>query len=342
MKKWIIIGVIAFSGFLTLLFATVFIWELIETRLAWNRFPPPGKMVKLKDGRRIQLDCRGTGSPVVVFESGGDTFGSLSWASVHDSISNITRACTYSRSGIMWSDDRNDRATGQNIARDLRELLQVAEEKPPYILVGHSMGGPLVTIFTKYFGDDVSGLVFVDASHPDQFNRIRKEIPSFPDAKMSNFKKFIMKLVARFGILRAGLTFQGGHGLENQPVETKEPAIAYASRSSGYVKEMEMLEKYLQEANAFHDFKNRPLYVLTAMRPLTDYELMIMGGISIEDGKHSKLIWRELQDEEATWSSNSRHEILNDSGHYIQFDRPDAVIASIKEVIESVRTNKKL
>ena len=44
------------------------------------------------------------GSPTVVLESGLDTYGSLAWASVHDSIAATTRVCAYSRAGIMWSD----------------------------------------------------------------------------------------------------------------------------------------------------------------------------------------------------------------------------------------------
>jgi pimeloyl-ACP methyl ester carboxylesterase len=51
---------------------------------------------------------------------------------------------------------------------------------------------------------------------------------------------------------------------------------------------------------------------------------------------------KELQAEEATWSSRSRHEILADSTHYIQFDRPDAVIKAVREVVNDVRTAKAL
>lgn len=72
------------------------IYEAIGRRTAARDFPPPGKMVDI-GGRRIQLDCRGTGSPVVVFESGLDLNGSLSWSKVQDSIAETTRACTYTQ-----------------------------------------------------------------------------------------------------------------------------------------------------------------------------------------------------------------------------------------------------
>ena len=54
--------------------------------------------------RKIHLDCRGSGAPIVVLIHGLDTAGALSWSAAHDSIAQTTRACAYSRAGIMWSD----------------------------------------------------------------------------------------------------------------------------------------------------------------------------------------------------------------------------------------------
>jgi len=75
-------------------------YEALARADAARRFPPPGRLVDI-GGRRIQLDCRGAGSPVVVFESGLDSLGSLSWAAVHDGVAGFTRACAYSRAGLM-------------------------------------------------------------------------------------------------------------------------------------------------------------------------------------------------------------------------------------------------
>ena len=42
-------------------------------------------------------------------------------------------------------------------------------------------------------------------------------------------------------------------------------------------------------------------------------------------------------DDEATWSSHSRHEIVPDATHYIRLDRPDVVINAVREVVDAVR-----
>src|SRR3989338_7530568 len=81
-------------------------------------FPPPGKLVDI-GGRRMQLDCRGAGSPTVGFESGLDMGGSLSWSAVHGEVAKTTRACAYSRAGMMWSDPHDAPQNGKSVAQDL-------------------------------------------------------------------------------------------------------------------------------------------------------------------------------------------------------------------------------
>jgi hypothetical protein len=56
----------------------------------------------------------------------------------------------------------------------LRALLGAAGEAPPYVLVGHSLGGLNVQLFARTRPDEVLGVVFVDAIHPDLDSRIEK------------------------------------------------------------------------------------------------------------------------------------------------------------------------
>ena len=151
-------------------------YEVIGRRRAASNFPVQGKLVDI-GGRRLQLDCRGAGTPTVVFESGLDMSGSESWSTVHDSIARTTRACAYSRAGIMWSDANSGAQTGKQVAQDLHSALAKAGERAPFVMVGHSLGGPYIMIYTKYFGSDVAGLVFVDPSHPDQVTRFHSLSP---------------------------------------------------------------------------------------------------------------------------------------------------------------------
>jgi pimeloyl-ACP methyl ester carboxylesterase len=142
-------------------------YEQIMRWRAAREFPVQGRLIDI-GGRHMQIDCRGSGTPTVVFEAGLDTMGSLSWSAVHDAIAATTRACAYSRAGVMWSESRAGKFEPDNVARDLHTLLLAAGERGPFVMVGHSLGGPYIMNFTRLYPQDVAGLVFVDASHPDQ------------------------------------------------------------------------------------------------------------------------------------------------------------------------------
>lgn len=77
--KW---GTIAIGGSLAVLLALGAIWEQVARRQVAVAHPALGRLVDV-GGRRIQIDCRGTGTPTVVFETGLDYFGSLAWVKVH-------------------------------------------------------------------------------------------------------------------------------------------------------------------------------------------------------------------------------------------------------------------
>jgi len=50
-------------------------------------------------------------------------------------------------------------------------------------------------------------------------------------------------------------------------------------------------------------------------------------------------VWSDLQKELAAFSTNSEHRVIDDAGHYIQYDNPDAVIAAIRDVSASIESS---
>ena len=116
-------------------------------------------------GRSLYLDCRGTGSPTVILEAGSGS-DSATWAAVHDELATTTRTCAYDRAGRGRSDPR-PRHTLADAAADLRALLAAAGETGPYVVVGHSLGGPYARVFAAAERGDVAGLVLVDSFDVD-------------------------------------------------------------------------------------------------------------------------------------------------------------------------------
>jgi pimeloyl-ACP methyl ester carboxylesterase len=147
-------------------------------QLAARAVPPyeaRGVSVPALEGRRLYLDCRGAGSPTVILESGmGEDAGS--WGAVLDDAARITRTCAYDRANRARSDPR-ERHTLVEAAADLRAALAAAGERPPFVVVGHSLGDTYARVFAARHPADMAGLVLVDGFAPDRFRRLVAAAP---------------------------------------------------------------------------------------------------------------------------------------------------------------------
>jgi pimeloyl-ACP methyl ester carboxylesterase len=309
------------------------IYEQIMRARAKSEFPVQGRLLDVGAGRRMQIDCRGTGSPTVVFEAGLDTIGSLSWSAVQDAIASTTRACAYSRAGVMWSEPRTQKFEPEGVARDLHALLAAAGEHAPFVMVGHSLGGPYIMTFTRLYPQEVAGLVFVDASHPDQIQRLNQAIGKNMDRGTGMLKA--AKALSWTGITRL-ISSQSENS--TAPRQAQLASTAYISSSIGAaLEEGESLDATLSAAGQLRQLGDRPLVVLTATKPLPAAVLKTVQ-MSPEQGQRMQAEWKLLHDDEASWSHHSRHELVPGATHYIQFDKPEVVIAAVKEVVGDVRS----
>lgn len=118
------------------------------------------------NGHRIETATAGSGATTVVFEAGlGMDW--TSWDEVAADVSHRTRVFAYSRPGYGASDPTRSPRDPQHIVDELRELLAFEGYEPPYVLVGHSMGGAYMELFAKAHPGEVTGVVLVDPRHRD-------------------------------------------------------------------------------------------------------------------------------------------------------------------------------
>ncbi|HEY6051233.1 MAG TPA: alpha/beta hydrolase [Thermoanaerobaculia bacterium] len=127
---------------------------------------PPGKLVDL-GGHRLHVRCTGAGSPAVVVENGLGDF-SFDWTLVQERVEKATRICTYDRGGYAWSDPGPKPRTFAQLNMEIRDALEKLGEKPPYVLVGHSYGGPVVRAFAARYPNLAAGMVLVDSVFENQ------------------------------------------------------------------------------------------------------------------------------------------------------------------------------
>lgn len=127
-------------------------------------YPPDGRLIDV-EGHTMHLDCTGTGSPTVVLESGLGGTATL-WNRITTQVSPTTRVCAYDRTGQGFSEITNTPRDGVTIATELHALLERAGEAGPFVLVGHSAGGPYVMTYAAQHAADVAGMVLLDATSP--------------------------------------------------------------------------------------------------------------------------------------------------------------------------------
>ncbi len=302
------------------------VYEHLGRRAAMRDFPPPGRLVEF-DGKLSHIHCIGQGSPTVVLEAGLDTDGSQTWTPIQSQIAETTRVCSYDRAGILWSEPRAEPRDANRAADELQRLLRAAGETPPYVLVGHSLGGLLVRVYAHRFPAEVAGVVLVDGSHPRQFER-------YPEP--------VRQMLARVDSMRpsrltARLAFTFGVARLRTPAPKAPPrAFLWRSIPYGYYGEVAARDAMSAQAEEAGSLGDRPLVVLTAGKASP------MPGVSDSVLAEFYDTWVALQTELAALSTNSIHRVVEGSSHYIHEDSPDAVVEAIGQVVESVRQGTRL
>ncbi len=227
------------------------------------------------------MTCRGEGSPTIIFETGFGGPSEETWRKVIEPASKLTRACQYDRLGLGYSDPMPTGAvrTTQDQVDDLAALLEIGRIEPPYILVGHSMAGLNVALFTHQYPDSVAGIVLIDVVHPDQWAQFAEYYP----------EEIAQELAT--------------------PLEPENLDVATS----------------ITQVSDVNDFGDRPLVVITALAPETD-------AVRELDNQ----IWLALQEDYATYSTNSRHIVLEDTDHMVMLTDPDMVIEAIQWVLDEI------
>jgi pimeloyl-ACP methyl ester carboxylesterase len=300
--------------------------------LALPLFPqiadPPGRLVDI-GGRKLHIHCTGSGAPTVILEAGASSF-SIDWSLVQPEIAKTNRVCSYDRARMGWSDP-GPLDTAANIVRDLRSLLQVANEKGPYVLVGASMGGIYVRVFQNRHPNDVVAMVLVDPTHelrlftmlegkpvpiasitPEQYRAVLPQgevtIPRRQEQTGEPFKRLPENLYRTRVELDKRL-------IDSYPASVGAEVVAQRAEAERAT----LAELYQARRKAPHALGSLPLVILTR---------------GVDTDKERIAAYDEL----AKMSTRSRHTVVADAGHEIHLFQPAAVVEAIREVIARARS----
>jgi pimeloyl-ACP methyl ester carboxylesterase len=315
------------------------VYQIIGRWVDARRFPPPGRVVDI-GACKLHIKRQGSGQPVVVLEA-GIAATSISWSPVQTRLAQFSTVCSYDRAGLGWSERRRDRSCPrlEQMIGELEALLRKCELAAPFVLVGHSFGGLLVSAFAHSYPEQVAGLVLVDPvsltywgsgsqANTDQI---------LAGARLSRRGAFL----ARIGLVRAALSVlnsggrwfpkhvgqavarQGSSLMQNLarqvaklPRELRSTVRAHWSRPEGFLAMAEYLEALPTCAAAGLKMRapaNIPVTILSA-------------GTATAEELRERDAW-------AGQSERGRHLTIPGTGHWLQLEKPELVADAVRELV---------
>ena len=304
------------------------LYEIIGRWRDAQRFPQRGHLVQA-GSIRMNIDCSGQGSPTVILDSGSGG-PSVDWLMVQPEVAKFARVCSNDRAGYGWSDSGLEPRSSLQIARELKQLLQAAGEKGPYVLVGHSMGGYDIRVYAGQYPNDVAGMVLVDASHEDQELRapesVRKRLEDY--RKHPGWKKLKYFLLLHLGWVRLTADRDAPDLWPKAFWEEENFLMLPIKHQFAMIDEDQVFSTLsAAQVRSAGNLGDRPLIVLTATR-----QDDISPEIPPNDAQAEEDLWvHQLQPELAHLSTRGK-QIVVDSSHEIPTEHPEAVVSAIHEV----------
>lgn len=283
--------------------------------------PPIGGFVEA-GGRRFALHRAGEGGPSVVFLPGAGLIG-LDFLNVQAMAAGFATSVIYDRGGAGWSDPVRLPRSAAEVAEELHMLLSAADVPPPYILVGHSLGGAYARRFSQLFPDEVAGVLYLDPAHeayatlpPRPFlEQVRMGLAALP--ALLNARRFYRPLFSRM--------------YATWPDAMRETLVEYHLRAwRKSLQEAANLNREVLPEIAAGGAPAHLTIVLTAMG-IDPFMAPFMPAAQLRELNAKKAGFYSAF---AALAPRGENRLLADAGHStLHTDRPDAVVAAVRDLI---------
>jgi len=330
MKKIFKIVGALLAALLVLPVAIGLIWKSLTPNI-----PAPGKLYDV-GGHRLHINCTGPDNdlPTVIVEAGlGGPTPFYHW--VQENLSQTGKVCTYDRAGLGWSEESGKPHDAENIANQLHTLLEKAEVKKPFVFAGHSLAGLIMRVYVGAYPEDVLGVAFLDASHPNQ-----NEVLKLGDDGTAVMKKMygVLETLNALGLTKFynPMISMSKGGLPESAVDQLEFVFSdkYFNAS---LAEMVGFDASTDQALSAGDLGDRPVVVVTAGKPATKEQVP-----EHVDPLEMKKAWLVLQDELSQLSTRGKHVVIKEADHMSLISDKDFADQASELIREIVMENARV
>lgn len=265
-------------------------------------------------GRSLFVLEAGSGRPTVIFESGLGDF-SRTWHRIQAKIAESVRTLSYDRAGRGQSHFAGESRTLNDCLDDLVAMLAAVEARPPYVFVAHSFGGFIARVFAQRYPDEVGGIVLVDSAQEDFIFGIQKILESrtlpprrFDEPDWFTWRRFDQ---AQYSDPQFPRNILNDEGID-----------------------LTMCYEQVREASSLGAL---PLTLVSSTKRDDDRKNNGAEGAVAEWEIAAEKAWNACQVKLLELSTDATHVLAHESGHYVQDDQPDLVIAAITQMLARVR-----
>lgn len=250
-------------------------------------------------GRKMFLNCSGSGTPTVILEAGANG-GSHDWFAVQPWLATTTRVCSYDRANLPGgrSDPDSKPQTAASVVSDLHRLLRAADVPGPYLFAGHSNGGLFARLYATTYPTEVVGLVLIDTGN-------------YPAIQRALYKKL------------------------GTPTQWKAYQ-AYQRNTAPFVEnaadeQVDLEASYAQMAKAQrrHPLPRMPLVVISHGIPDPSAGKEALPGLN----KATEKLWQQTQINLATLVPGGRRIVATKSHHPIPTEQPGLIVQTIRDLL---------
>ncbi|MDI2131000.1 alpha/beta fold hydrolase [Yinghuangia seranimata] len=286
---------------------------------------PPGEFVGV-DGVVLHTVRQGRGPAVVVTSGLGGAW--FDWDFVVPGLADECEVVRFDRPGLGFSQADREPPTLRREAERIRGLLDTLGVPGPYVLVAHSFAAFHAEAFARLYPGMTAGLVLVDPSVeaaprplPARGARLAAWRAIGAGARLTGVSRPLGPALRRLAVLALSRTRR----------DAADPALMRRAYGSG-----RFLTAAFTENTTYRD-QAADLIELRRGLDLPDVPLRVLAAAGSRETLAARARWLREQRALAALAPRGRCDVLDDAAHLLMLDRPDAVVAAVREVLAEAK-----